>query len=108
MSFEDIFMDTDEKKQSRGGKREGSGRPKGSVQGTHSTVEQDMTMLELLRQVALGRIKIDALQLKAAQAALPYEAAKPADLGKKETLQQEAESIAEMFPTIATPLRAVK
>lgn len=101
-------MSDTESKPGRGGKRPGAGRPKGSTQGKHSVVEQDYTMLELLRQVALGRITIDAIQLKSAIAAVAYEAAKPGELGKKDQQQAAAEEIAQAFPVTPAPMRVVK
>lgn len=102
------MLNDDVPRPGRGGKRPGAGRPKGSVQGKHTVVESDLTMLDLLRQVALGRIQIDAVQLKAAIAAVGYEATKPGELGKKETQQAAAEEISAAFPVTPPPMRIVK
>lgn len=97
-----------ESKPGRGGKRPGAGRPKGSTQGKHSAIEQDYTMLELLRQIALGRVQVDAMQLKSAIAAVAYEEPKPGEIGKKAGQQAAAEEVAQAFPVTPTPLRAIK
>ncbi|BAM29074.1 terminase small subunit [Xanthomonas phage CP1] len=78
------------------------------MQGKHSLVEADLTMLDLLRQVALGRIQIDAVQLKAAIAAVGYEASKQGDIGKKQLAQDVAEEISAQFPTTPPPMRLVR
>lgn len=47
-------------------------------------------MLELLQQVALGRVDATAIQVKAAIAAVQYTHAKKSELGKKEEKQDAA------------------
>uniref|UniRef100_A0AAU7J8F5 Terminase small subunit n=1 Tax=Xanthomonas phage MK21 TaxID=3148942 RepID=A0AAU7J8F5_9CAUD len=102
------MLNNDIPRPGRGGKRPGAGRPKGSVQGKHTVVEADLAMLELLRQVALGRIQIDAVQLKAAIAAVGYESSKQGDIGKKQLAQDVAEEISAAFPVTPPPMRIVK
>jgi hypothetical protein len=98
---------TIETKPKRGGARPGAGRPKGSGTVPTQRVEDDFTMLELLEQVALGRLEISALQLKAATVAVAYTATKLADGGKREMRQAEAERELDALPMTPPPLRAV-
>ncbi|WEL95518.1 hypothetical protein [Xanthomonas phage vB_XooS_NR08] len=92
----------------KGGKRPGAGRPKGSSKKPHQVEDTQITMLELLRQIALGYVDASPNQLKACIAAAGYETAKPGEIGKKEAAQMEAEATAMAFPTTAPPsLRSV-
>lgn len=92
----------------RGGARPGAGRPPKRDAEAATYVEDDMTMLEFLRQVALGRLEVSAMQLTAAKTAVQYEAAKTGDGGKKEARQAAAEQTAGSFPVTPAPgLRAV-
>jgi phage terminase small subunit len=51
-------------------------------------------MLQLLKDIAMGRVDASPTQVKAAIAAVAYTHQKPGDAGKKEQRQTEAESIA--------------
>lgn len=95
-----------ESKPGRGGKRPGAGRPKGSTAKTQR-VEEDLSMLDLLQEVALGRLEISPLQLKAATTAVQYTATKSGDGGKTEARQAEADKISDELPTTPAPLRIV-
>lgn len=86
----------------RGGARPGAGRPKGSTAKTRR-VEEDYTMLELLQQVALGRLEISPLQLKAATTAVQYTSVKSGDGGKTEARQAEADKVNEELPQTPAP-----
>ena len=90
----------------RGGKRPGAGRPKKAP--TEATrIDEDLSMLDLLREIALGRVSVNATQLAAARAAVQYEAAKSGDAGKKEMRQAEAEKELADLPSTPPPLRIV-
>lgn len=91
----------------RGGARPGAGRPRKEEPDAVQYVEDDLTMLELLRQVALGRLKISAQQLTAARTAVQYESHKAGDGGKREARMTAAEEEAGSFPVTPAPLRAV-
>ncbi|BAE72707.1 hypothetical protein [Xanthomonas phage OP1] len=92
----------------KGGKRPGAGRPKGTTKKPQPVEDTGMSMLDLLRQIALGHIDASPNQLKAAIAACGYEVAKPGEVGKKQEAQQQAEETALAFPTTAPPsLRSV-
>ena len=90
----------------RGGKRPGAGRPKKAP--TEATrIDEDLSMLDLLREIALGRVQVNATQLAAARAAVQYEAVKSGDGGKKELRQAEAERELADLPMTPAPLRIV-
>lgn len=92
----------------KGGKRPGAGRPKGTTKKPQQVPDDGITMLELLRKIALGEVDASPNQLKAAIAAAGYETAKPSEIGKKQAAQEEAEEIAQAFPTTLPPtLRSV-
>lgn len=101
-------MDDEENVKKHGGKRPGAGRPKGTTKKPQQVEDNGITMLELLRKIALGEVDASPNQLKAAIAAAGYETAKPSEIGKKEQQQQAAEETAMAFPTTAPPsLRSV-
>ena len=64
-----------------GGARPGAGRPK--KEKPVPTPIDECDMLQLLQNVALGRIDATALQVRAAIAAVQYTHTKKADGGKK-------------------------
>lgn len=66
-------------------------------------------MLELLQDVALGRVEATALQVRAAIAAVQYTHRKLGDTGKKEDRQDAAKKASSgRFAAAPPPLRAVK
>lgn len=69
-----------------GGARPGAGRkPKPKTPPSPATViVGDKNMLEMLQDVALGRVEASALQVRAAIAAVQYTHTKKGDGGKKE------------------------
>ncbi|KOR46433.1 hypothetical protein ADT27_10260 [Xanthomonas oryzae] len=101
-------MVDEESVKKHGGKRPGAGRPKGTSKKPAPVEDTGMSMLELLRQIALGHIDASPNQLRAAIAACGFETAKPGEIGKKEAAQMEAEEISQAFPTTSPPnLRSV-
>ena len=62
-----------------GGKRQGAGRPR---KAALPIAERDM--LQLLTDIALGRVQATALQVRAAIAAIQYTHAKIGESGKKQ------------------------
>lgn len=93
----------------RGGARPGAGRPKKTDPDEPTVIEDDITMLQLLKGIALGRYKVSPMQLTAARAAIQYEQEKAGDGGKGERQQQEAKTTAGSFPQTPAPshMRAV-
>lgn len=87
----------------RGGARPGAGRPKKTDPDQVKPIEGDLTMLELLRGIALGRYVVSAMQLTAARAAIQYEEVKAGDGGVGKQQQRDAESVQEQFPTTPPP-----
>lgn len=53
--------------------------------------------LQLLKDIAFGRVEASAIQVRAAVAAVQYEHTKRADGGKKESQQKDAEKVAGKF-----------
>lgn len=95
----------------RGGAREGAGRPKKTDPEAICYIAQDLTMLELLRGVALGRYVVAPMQLTAARAAIQYEEVKAGDGGVGKQQQRDAEAVQEDFPQTPPPkghLKAVQ
>lgn len=102
-----------------GGARPGAGRKKKVVAPVDASqkpvVEQpeqqqpdqipqgDFDMLELLQNVALGKVKATPLQVRAAIAAVQYTHTKRADGGKKEELASKAKSAGNKFAASAPP-----
>ncbi|ORL58116.1 hypothetical protein [Pseudomonas putida] len=60
-------------------------------------------MLELLQDIALGRIESTPLQVRAAIAAVQYTHAKKGEGGKKDEQQKAAEQAASKFSRQAPP-----
>lgn len=88
----------------RGGARPGAGRPKKTPEDATVRIDEDMTMLDFLREVALGRIVPSAIQVQAARTAVQYESVKTGDGGKKEARQAAAEEGAGALPTTPAPV----
>lgn len=73
-----------------GGARPGAGRPKKVDPDKPVVIHEEWTMLELLRQVALGRVAISPQQLTAARTAVQYEGFKPGMGGVKDARAKDA------------------
>ena len=75
-----------------GGARPGSGpkRKKAAAETQAPVPQGDKDMLTLLQDVALGRTKATALQVRAAIAAVQYTHTKRADGGKKDAIDDKA------------------
>lgn len=84
-----------------GGARPGAGRkpkPKPEI-----VPVPDTDMLTFLQDVALGRIQAEAIQVRAAIAAVQYTHTKRADGGKKDEQHGKAEKAAAKFAPSAPP-----
>lgn len=95
-----------------GGARPGAGRKPGPKKPATVPVPpaepgRDRDMLEVLQDVALGRIQATPLQVRAAIAAVQYTHAKKGEGGKKEGRQGEAEKVAGKFGARPAPLKLV-
>ena len=88
-----------------GGARPGSGpKPKPKVNDTPVPVETGgADMLQLLQDIALGRIEVSPTQLRAAIAAVQYTYAKVGEGGKKEQKQEQAKKVAGRFAPAEPP-----
>lgn len=86
-----------------GGARPGAGRPKKVDPDKPVLIEKEWTMLELLRQVALGRVAISPQQLTAARTAVQYEHIKPGDGGVKAARANAAEQAHSEVKTTPPP-----
>jgi hypothetical protein len=64
---------------------------------------EERDMLQLLQDVALGRVDATALQVRAAIAAVQYTHTKKGDGGKKEERQDAAKKVASRFAPSAPP-----
>lgn len=62
-----------------------------------------MTMLDLLKEIALGRIEASAGQIRAAIAAAQYEHAKKGEGGKKEEASKKAQEAGKKFGSRPAP-----
>lgn len=88
-----------------GGSRAGAGRkPKPQPE---TQVLPEMDMLQMLQDVALGRVEASPLQVRAAIAAVQYTHAKKGEGGKKEEKQANAEKVAGKFGARPAPLKLV-
>lgn len=63
----------------------------------------DMTMLDLLKEIALGRIDASAGQIRAAIAAAQYEHVKKGEGGKKEEASEKAKAAGKKFGARPAP-----
>ena len=68
---------------------------------------EDRDMLDLLKDVALGRVEASALQVRAAIAAVQYTHMKKGDGGKKDEAADKAKKAASRFAPSAAPPRLV-
>lgn len=67
-----------------------------------------MDMLDLLQEIALGRLDVSDRQLRAAIAAVQYTHAKKGEGGKKDERANAAKEAGKKFGSTPPPLRAVK
>lgn len=89
-----------------GGARPGAGRPRKTPaveQQKAPTPVKAKDMLDLLQQVALGKVDATPLQVRAAIAAVQYTHVKAGDGGKKEAQQEAAEKVASRFAPAPPP-----
>jgi phage terminase small subunit len=63
----------------------------------------DRDMLQLLQDIALGRVEATATQVRAAVAAVQYTHTKKGDGGKKEERNEAAKKVASRFTAAAPP-----
>ena len=73
---------------------------------TAEIAERDM--LQLLQDIALGRVEASTGQIRAAIAAVQYTHTKKGDGGKKDEVADKASKAANKFAATPPPLRAVK
>ncbi|CAG4925667.1 hypothetical protein R52603_05398 [Paraburkholderia saeva] len=88
-----------------GGARPGAGRPKKSKPAPTPIDERDM--LQLLQDIALGRVVATVIQVRAATAALPFLYAKKGEGGKKDEQAEKAKRAANKFGSMQPPPRLV-
>ncbi|NUA26117.1 hypothetical protein FCJ59_04730 [Cupriavidus basilensis] len=84
-----------------GGARPGAGRPKKEKPAPVPLEERDM--LQLLQDIALGRVEASTTQVRAAIAAVQYTHTKKGDGGKKEEKEAAAKKVASRFSPAAPP-----
>ena len=68
---------------------------------------EPVDMLRLLQEVALGRIEVTPIQVRAAIAAVQYTHTKRGDGGKKDEAAEKAKKVAAKFKPTAAPLKLV-
>ena len=91
-----------------GGARPGAGRkPKPAAPVVPVPVESAPDMLTLLQDIALGRVEANALQVRAAVAAVQYTHAKKGEGGKKDERATKASEVARGRFAAAAPPRLV-
>lgn len=92
-----------------GGARQGAGRPRKQPESP-KPVEGQTDMLELLKDIALGKVDATVVQVRAAIAAVQYTHAKVGEGGKKERKAEAAQGVAagRFQPQRPPQLRAVK
>ena len=89
-----------------GGARPGAGRPKKPKEPTPQISERDM--LQLLQDIALGRMEATNIQVRAAIAAVQYTHAKKNPEGKKQAAEEAAKAAAKgRFASSPPPLQLV-
>jgi hypothetical protein len=92
-----------------GGARNNAGRKKKETPPPAPPVVIDSCdMLQMLQDVALGRVGATALQVRAAIAAVQYTHTKKADGGKKEEQTDKAQKAASKFAQTPAPLKLVR
>lgn len=96
-------------KDKSGGARNNAGRKKKETPPPAPPVVIDgCDMLQMLQDVALGRVEATALRVRAAIAAVQYTHTKKADGGKKEDQADKAQKAASKFTQTAAPLKLVR
>jgi phage terminase small subunit len=93
-----------------GGARSGAGRkPKAKIPPPPPVQIEERSMLELLQDVALGRVEATALQVRAAIAAVQYTHAKKGEGGKKDEVADKAKKAGSgKFKSAPAPLKLVQ
>lgn len=86
-----------------GGVRKGAGRKRKIPPAMVRIEDYHGDMLALLQDVALGKICVSPLQLRAAVCAVQYTHAKAGDAGKRAQKLAIAEKSADLFPTFPEP-----
>lgn len=91
-----------------GGARPGAGRKKKPAQPPTVVEDDGKDMLMLLQDIALGRIEVNTIQVRAAIAAVQYTHTKKGDGGKKEELAGKARQAGTgKFKAAPAPLKLV-
>ena len=91
-----------------GGARPGAGRKKKPAQPPTVVEDDGKDMLMLLQDIALGRIEVNTIQVRAAIAAVQYTHVKKGDGGKKEELAGKARQAGTgKFKAAPAPLKLV-
>jgi phage terminase small subunit len=94
-----------------GGARPGAGRKPTKKKEPEKQIvpvpSDDKDMLTLLQDIALGRIEVAPIQLRAAIAAVQYTHPKVGEGGKKERKQEAAKNSAGKFAPAAPPKLSV-
>ena len=91
-----------------GGARPGAGRKKKPAQPPTVVEDDGKDMLTLLQDIALGRIEVNTIQVRAAIAAVQYTHTKKGDGGKKEELAGKARQAGTgKFKAAPAPLKLV-
>ncbi|WP_321920052.1 hypothetical protein [Paraburkholderia tropica] len=88
-----------------GGARPGAGRPKKSKPAPAPLDERDM--LQLLQDIALGRVDATPIQVRAAVAAVQYTHHKKGEGGKKDEQADAARKAANKFASMPPPARLI-
>lgn len=92
-----------------GGARNNAGRKKKETPPPAPPVAiESCDMLQMLQDVALGRVPATTLQVRAAIAAVQYTHTKKADGGKKEEQADKAQKAASKFTQTPAPLKLVR
>jgi phage terminase small subunit len=84
-----------------GGARSGAGRPRKEPPKPVPLADRDM--LQLLQDIALGRVDATPMQVKAAVAAVQYTHAKKGESGKKAEKEANAKAAASKFSRLPPP-----
>ncbi len=88
-----------------GGARPGAGRPKKSKPAPTPLEGRDM--LQLLQDIALGRVEATPIQVRAAVAAVQYTHPKKGESGKKAEKVESAKAAVSKFGGVPPPPRMV-
>ncbi|MFC0399238.1 hypothetical protein [Paraburkholderia rhizosphaerae] len=88
-----------------GGVRPGAGRPKKSKPAPTPLEERDM--LQLLQDIALGRVDATPIQVRAAVEAVRYTHARKGESGKKAEKAESAKAAASKFGGVPPPPRMI-